>query len=135
MKQKALQRILVLLFGSAFVGSTVFMLVGSLSGRQQPSVPVTDSSVNNAVPEVPPKDNLTARLEAQAIGYERLLEKEPENTTILTSLVRIRLEMGDLAGAVAPLTQLSKLQPERKELVDILQEIETKLAEPPSSEK
>ena len=27
MKQKALQRILVLLFGSAFVGSTVFMLL------------------------------------------------------------------------------------------------------------
>ncbi len=129
MKQKALQRILVLLFGSAFVGSTVFMLVGSLSGRQRSSLPVTDSNVANEVTEVPPKDSLTARLESQAIGYERLLEKEPENTTILTSLVRIRLEMGDLEGAVAPLTQLTKLQPERKELVEILQQIETKLAE------
>ena len=130
MKQKALKRVLVVLFGSAFVGSTVFMLMGSILGRQeQPSTPIANSNVADEAPEVNPRNNLNARLQSQIIGYEKLLEKEPENTTILTNLIRIKLEMGDLEGAVAPLTKLAKLQPERTELVAILKEIETKLAE------
>lgn len=130
MKQKALKRILVVLFGSAFVGSTVFMLMGSILGRrEQPSTPIADSNVADEAPEVNYRNNLNARLQSQIIGYEKLLEKEPENTTILTNLIRIKLEMGDLEGAVPPLTKLAKLQPERTELVAILKEIETKLAE------
>ncbi|MDJ0649520.1 MAG: tetratricopeptide repeat protein [Xenococcaceae cyanobacterium MO_188.B19] len=130
MKQKALKRILVVLFGSAFVGSTVFMLMGSILGRREPpATPIADSNVADEAPEVNYRNNLNARLQSQIIGYEKLLEKEPENTTILTNLIRIKLEMGDLEGAVAPLTKLAKLQPERTELVAILKEIETKLAE------
>ena len=128
MSKKALQRFLVLLFGTAFVGSTVFMIVGSF-WRRQPSTPITDSTVPTEVPEVNSRDNLTARLEAQAIGYEKLLQKEPENTTILTNLVRIKIELGDLEGAVNPLTKLVKLQPDRTELAAILNDIETRLAE------
>ncbi|HHP7229541.1 MAG TPA: tetratricopeptide repeat protein [Xenococcaceae cyanobacterium] len=131
MNRKVLQRVLVLLFGAAFVGSTVFMLAGSLL-RRQASTPVADTPVATEVPEANTQASLTARLEAQAVGYEKLLEKEPENTTILTNLVQIKLEMGDLEGAVDPLTKLVKLQPERPELAAILNEIETRLAEPPS---
>ena len=132
MSKKALQRVLVLIFGAAFIGSTVFMLVGSF-WRRQSSTPITDAAVSTEVPEINSRDNLTARLEAQAIGYEKLLEKEPENTTILTNLVQIRIEMGDLEGAVAPLTQLVRLQPERPELAAILNELETRLADQKSS--
>ncbi len=129
-KQKAFKRVLVVLFGSAFVGSTVFMLMGSILGRrEQPSTPIADSTVPDEAPEVNYRNNLNSRLQSQIIGYEKLLEKEPENTTILTNLIRIRLEMGDLEGAVEPLTKLAKLQPERTELVAILKEIETQLAE------
>ena len=136
MKQKALKRVLVVLFGSAFVGSTVFMLMGSLfARREQPHTPTADSTVPYEAPEVNQTNNLNSRLQSQIIGYEKLLEKEPENTTILTNLVRIRLEMGDLEGAVEPLTKLAKLQPERTELAAILQEIETKLAEDKATEK
>ena len=123
-------RVLVVLFGSAFVGSTVFMLMGSILGRrEQPPTPIANSNVPDEAPEVNYGNNLNARLQSQIIGYEKLLAKEPENTTILTNLIRIRLEMGDLEGAVEPLTKLAKLQPERAELVAILEEIETKLAE------
>ena len=129
-KQKAFKRVLVVLFGSAFVGSTVFMLMGSLLGRrEQSSTHITDPTVPDEAPEVNYRNNLNSRLQSQIIGYEKLLEKEPENTTILTNLIRIRLEMGDLEGAVEPLTKLAKLQPERTELVAILKEIETQLAE------
>ena len=126
-KKKSLQRVLVLLFGTAFVGSTVFMLVGSFWRR--PSTPIADSNLPTEAPAVNSRDNLTARLETQAIGYEKLLEKEPENTTILTNLVQIRLEMGDLEGAVDPLTKLVQLQPERTELATILNQIQARLAE------
>ena len=136
MKKKPIKRILVILFGSAFVGSTVFMLIGSLFGRrEQPPINAANSTVSNEAPEVNYRNNARARLEAQIVGYEKLLEKEPENTTILTNLIRIRLEIGDLEGAVEPLTKLAKLQPERAELVAILEEIETKLAQEKATEK
>ena len=136
MKKKPIKRILVILFGSAFVGSTVFMLIGSLFGRrEQPPIHTADSTVSNEAPEVNYRNNAQSRLQAQIVGYEKLLEKEPENTTILTNLIRIRLEIGDLEGAVEPLTKLAKLQPERTELVAILKEIETKLAEEKATEK
>ncbi|MDJ0534934.1 MAG: tetratricopeptide repeat protein [Xenococcaceae cyanobacterium MO_207.B15] len=131
MAKKSLQRGLVLLFGTAFVGSTVFMLVGSFWRR--PSTPIADSNLPTEAPAVNSRDNLTARLETQAIGYEKLLEKEPENTTILTNLVQIRLQMGDLEGAVDPLTKLVQLQPERTELATILNQIQARLAESESA--
>ncbi len=129
MSKKSLKRILIILFGSAFVGSTVFMLIGSLLPRQQHSAPIADSSTNaEEVPEVNYQDNARSRLQAELIGYEKLLTKEPENTTVLTNLVRLRLTIGDLEGAVTDLNKLIKLQPERTELVAALQDIEAELA-------
>lgn len=129
MSKKSLKRILIILFGSAFVGSTVFMLIGSLLPRQQHSAPIADSSTNaEEVPEVNYQDNARSRLQAELIGYEKLLAKEPENTTVLNNLVRLRLTIGDLEGAVTDLNKLIKLQPERTELVAALQDIEAELA-------
>lgn len=53
------------------------------------------------------------KLEAEASGYEKVLEREPNNDTALTGLLRIRLQEKDILGAIAPLEKLAKLHLER----------------------
>jgi len=55
------------------------------------------------------------RLEAEATGYQKVLDREPENDTALTGLLKIRLQQKDILGAVSPLEKLAKLHLERTE--------------------
>lgn len=55
------------------------------------------------------------RLEAEATGYQKVLDREPENDTALTGLLKIRLQQKDILGAIAPLEKLAKLHIERTE--------------------
>jgi tetratricopeptide (TPR) repeat protein len=56
-----------------------------------------------------------AELEARAKGYELVLEREPDNQTAIMGLVDTRIQLGDLAGVVAPLEKLASLNPEVSE--------------------
>lgn len=60
------------------------------------------------------------RLEAEAHGYQKVLEREPNNNTALTGLLKIRLQQKDLQGAIAPLEKLAKLNPEQTEYTNLL---------------
>ena len=60
------------------------------------------------------------KLEAEAHGYQKVLEREPNNNTALTGLVKIRLQQKDLQGAIAPLEKLAKLNPEQTEYTNLL---------------
>lgn len=53
------------------------------------------------------------RLESQALGYQMVLEREPNNLNALQGLLETRLQQGDLAKALIPLEQLAQLQPEQ----------------------
>lgn len=53
-----------------------------------------------------------AELEAQAKGYELVLQREPDNITALRGLLEAKLALGDVQGAVNPLEKLAKLQPD-----------------------
>jgi tetratricopeptide (TPR) repeat protein len=55
---------------------------------------------------------MQAELEDRARGYELVLEREPENETAIRGLVETRIQLGDLAGVVDPLTKLADLNPE-----------------------
>ncbi|MDJ0594561.1 MAG: tetratricopeptide repeat protein [Pleurocapsa sp. MO_226.B13] len=68
-----------------------------------------------------------ARLEAEASGYQKVLEREPNNNTALTGLLQIRLKQKDLAGAIAPLEKLAKLNPEQTEYTILLAQAKQQL--------
>ncbi|ELS01997.1 hypothetical protein Xen7305DRAFT_00017070 [Xenococcus sp. PCC 7305] len=118
MNKKNLQRILVVVFGLAFVGSTGAVIIGSLL-RRDPAV------ANNPVAET--ADPL-AQLQAQAEGYEKVLAREPNNLNALSALVQIRLQTGDLQGAIAPLDKLVAIYPEDPNLVALRTQIQEELA-------
>ena len=52
-----------------------------------------------------------AQLEAEAKGYELVLQREPDNQIALRGLLDARLKQGDLIGAIAPLERLADLNP------------------------
>lgn len=73
----------------------------------------TRRASTNANPDQPADPaSIQAELEAQARGYELVLEREPENQTALEGLVDTRIQMGDIEGVVAPLQTLVELNPE-----------------------
>ncbi|MDJ0844921.1 tetratricopeptide repeat protein [Crocosphaera sp.] len=55
----------------------------------------------------------TTRLENEALGYQLVLEREPDNENALLGLLETRLRQGDLEAAIAPLKRLAQLNPQQ----------------------
>ena len=124
MKNKTLQRILTLIFGLAFIGSTVFLIVGSIVSGDRSSSSSSSSSSN-------PQNSQSAQeqLMLQARGYEKVLAREPNNITALSGLVQARLQMQDLEGAITPLERLVELTPQEENFKVLLEAIKQELAQ------
>lgn len=106
------KRILSILFGSAFLASTSLGIVTMFQeGMRQPE----QTAVSQAA--------VSQDLEAQAQGYESILEREPENSVALQGLVETRLQMNDLAGAIAPMEKLVESNPDREDYKALLAQI------------
>lgn len=121
MDRKQLQRLIILLFGLAFIGSTGFAVIGSLFNRDNT---VADTATNNsAAPSV------DEQLQAQARGYAKVLEREPENVAALSGLVQTSIQTGNLEAAIPPLQKLIELYPEDTQLTTLLTEIEARIAQ------
>lgn len=118
MKNKSLQRLLVIVFGLAFVGSTGAVIVGGLLNREGAT------ASQSAYPEAP---SPIEQLQSQAKGYAKVLEREPENPTALQGLLQISLQTGDLKAAMSPLKKLVAIYPERTDLANLLTELEGEL--------
>lgn len=117
--QKPVQRIFIILSALAFIGSTVFGLVGLFgSAFQQPKQDAKTVEVKSR----------ESQLQAQEHGYESVLQREPENQIALQGLVQIRLQKNDLPGAVAPMEKLVKLNPDKAEYKALLNGIKERAA-------
>jgi tetratricopeptide (TPR) repeat protein len=92
----------------AFVGFSMLPLLGSVFQENQPAKGVTSAATK-------PTD-----LEAQAKSWELVLQKEPQNPTALRGLLEVRLKQGDIKGAIAPLEQLVKLNPDQTDYAVLL---------------
>lgn len=123
MKKKTLQRILVLVFGLAFVGSTLFFLLGSLFSGDNRSHSYSSSTTSQN------SSSAEEQLLLQANGYQKVLAREPENITALSGLVQTRLQIGDLEGAIAPLEKLVELNPQEEDFQVLLDAVKQELAQ------
>ncbi len=98
----------------AFVGFSLIPLLGVVFTENSPSTEATSP----ATPVISAQKQ--AELEAQAKGYELVVQREPQNTTALRGLLETRLKLGDIPGAIEPLDQLVKLSPEQTEYAVLL---------------
>ena len=68
-----------------------------------------------------------ALLEAEASGYQKVLEREPNNETALNGLLEIKLQQQDLSGAIAPLEKLAKLHSQQTQYTVLLAQAKQQL--------
>ncbi|MEM8781067.1 MAG: tetratricopeptide repeat protein, partial [Cyanobacteria bacterium P01_G01_bin.49] len=84
----------------ALISFSILPLVSSIVQASQPE----NSSL--ATPE-------TAKLENEALGYQLVLEREPDNQNALRGLLEARIRQGKLSEAIAPLEKLAQLNPQQ----------------------
>ncbi|AFZ45465.1 tetratricopeptide TPR_2 [Halothece sp. PCC 7418] len=86
----------------AFVGVSVIPFLNPDSPQQ---------ANNPSSAQTPPEQ---ANLADQARGYEAVLEKEPDNESALQGLIEVRIQQGDIEGALPPLEKLADLNPDQQ---------------------
>ncbi len=103
-EKKPITRILIIISGLAFIGTTFFTL-GSLFTN------------NSEVPETTASEGLESvdeELAKQAEGFEKVLAREPGNEFALRGLVETRIQMKDAPGAITPLEKALEANPENQ---------------------
>ncbi len=98
----------------AFVGIGLAPIVNGVIEATQ-----TNSSTNVATPTTTPNSQ-QGDLEAQARGYELVVQREPDNETALRGLLETRLKLQDIPGAIATLEKLVALNPQRTDYAVLL---------------
>ena len=112
-RSKTLRKIMSLVGCVSFGGTALFGIANMFkTGLQQPQQV-----------ETAPVVSVEEQLQKRAQGYESVLEREPENVTALEGLVKVRLEIGDRKGAIAPLEKLVGLYPEREDYKVVLEQV------------
>ncbi len=115
-KRRGLITVVVLLAVIAFVGfSLIPPILESIKTNQTQSrsTPTPTQTAASA-------EKQSELLQAQARGYELVLQRESDNVTALRGLLQVRLELigqgvGDIKDVVGPLEKLAKLNPETTE--------------------
>ncbi len=95
----------------AFVGFSLFPLLSNIFKDNQVRSETTPAPAAPAPASSPPSSK-QSDLEAQARGYELVLQREPDNQTALQGLLRTRLELRDIKGTIPPLEKLAQLNPD-----------------------
>ncbi|PSB08622.1 hypothetical protein C7B62_16175 [Pleurocapsa sp. CCALA 161] len=107
-RKKRILRIFTAISAIAFLGSAGFGFIRMLTN------PAQSTQVSSQA------EDLTQQLQAQARGYEMVLQREPENQIALQGLVEIRLQMKDFEGTIEPLKTLVKLNPQQDQYKTLL---------------
>lgn len=106
----------------AFLGFSVILpFSGAFQQAQRGAGPATPSPQPSASP--------TADLEAQAKGYELVLQREPDNQTALRGLVETRIQQGKLAEVQDPLKKLADLNPDQPDYAVLLAQTKQRLGD------
>ena len=101
------------------LGLIAFLGVGTLPFWNMPKETAAGSST---ITPASAQDNSLEReqLEAEAKGYELVVQREPENETALRGLLDSKLKLNDLPGAIGALEKLVALKPEQQDYAILL---------------
>ena len=121
-RKKRIIRIVTLISAIGFLGSAGFGFIRMLTSPAQ-SIQISTEA-----------EDLTQQLEAQARGYEMVLQREPENQIALQGLVEIRLQMEDFERIVEPLETLVMLNPEQEQYETLLATIKQQVEQEDSKQ-
>ncbi|NEP62223.1 MAG: tetratricopeptide repeat protein [Symploca sp. SIO2G7] len=105
MATKPIHRILLIFSMVSFLGSTGFATWRLFSNSWKDAQENTTTAGTT-------KDS---QLQTQEQGYKLVLQREPENQVALNGLVETRLQMDDVQGAIQPLEELVRLNPDRSD--------------------
>ena len=111
-KKKFWLRAVTLIMGLGFVGSTLAIALSSVFSRDNYSAEQSQPNDAAAIQE---------QIQMQVKGYEKVLEREPNNLTALQGLAQIHLQTGNIAKAIPVLEKLVEYYPEQPEFASILQ--------------
>ena len=103
----------------ALVGFSILPLLSSIAQQQtdDPAAVVASPSPNRS------------QLEAEASGYQLVLEREPNNETALRGLLKTRLNQGDFERATVPLEKMAQLHPEQADYAVLLAQVKQQLGD------
>lgn len=112
-KRRGFINVILVLSVIAFVGFSVGPIIGGIVEENRSNSQTTPTPTQTA-------QNRLADLEAQARGYELVLQREPDNETALRGFLQAKLELigmgqGDVKDVVEPLKTLSQMNPETTE--------------------
>ena len=124
-KGKKLSRIVTLILGLGFVGSTLAIALSSVFSQNN----------SNNVASNPDDPSIEEQIQVQVSGYEKVLEREPQNVTALEGLAQIYLQTGDPKRAIPALEKLVEYYPEQPEYAGILEIIKQQEANAPTAEE
>lgn len=110
-KAKKRKKLLILISIISFFGSTVMAAIPAIQEIAQQDNASQAASVEST-------------LKQQEKGYELVLQREPNNQVALDGLLKVRLELNDIPGAIEPLKKLVKLNPQREDLIVQLEDLE-----------
>lgn len=100
-KRRWIYGVLILML-SVLISFSMLPLVSSIVQARQPK-----NGESQALSEQ------GSRLNQEALGYQLVLEREPDNQNALSGLLEAKLRLGDLKGAITPLERLAQLNPQQ----------------------
>ncbi|MEM7594942.1 MAG: tetratricopeptide repeat protein [Cyanobacteria bacterium P01_A01_bin.83] len=125
-KSKTLSRIVTLILGLGFAGSTLAIALSSVFSQNDYSASNSDNSAENP--------SVEEQIQLQIGGYEKVLAREPKNFTALNGLAEIYLQTGQPEKAVPTLEKLVEYYPEQQEYASLLELIKQQRDSQPQSE-
>ncbi|MEL6581945.1 MAG: tetratricopeptide repeat protein [Cyanobacteria bacterium J06621_12] len=122
-KSRKISRAVTLVLGLGFAGSTLAIALSSAFSQQ---------NAHNATANYPDAPSIEEQVQQQISGYEKVLEREPKNSTALEGLAQIYLQT-DPPKAISTLEKLVEYYPEQQQYAGVLELIKQQQANPPAA--
>ena len=123
-KGKKISRIVTLVLGLGFGGSTLAIALSSVFSQNN----------SNNIATNPDAPSIEEQIQVQVRGYEKVLEREPQNVTALEGLAQIYIQ-SDPKKAIPTLEKLVEYYPEQPQYAGILEMIKQQEANGATTEK